>query len=738
MILFRDDWNKYPTAIADYNTKNESFVRLSLLFKEMGIKNNEFFLALINPNLRGIDPFDPNLTLEEIAAVTVECKINFWYFLREIAKAPSIAGGGSIPIRANRGNIALYWLFFNHITTMLIQIRQTGKSFSTDILMSYLLNIRCLNTQINLITKDDKLRSANIRRIKSIMSEFPFYLNQRSKKDSDNTENITIRRLGNVYNTHLPQQSPKAAENVGRGLSSPIVHADEAAYLYNIGISLPVALGSMTAAIDMAKMNNEPYGIILTTTVGKKDDRDGKFVYNLLSNSAIMSETFYDSENLSHVEDIIRKNSPKGELRVNCTYSHRQLGYSDAWLKEKIENIMGDKDTIRRDYFNEWTDGNASHPLPLNILTAMRESQKDVIYTEISNTGYITRWYIEKEEVESYVKNNQCILAIDPSDAGGGDDISLILLNITNGKVIAAGNYNETNLILFSEWVFQWFVRFDNIVGIIERRSSGASLLDYLILKMVAKDIDPFKRLFNRVVNDREEYPDRFKEINMPIFRRNREVYTKHKKHFGFATSGSGITSRTELYSTTLLSASKLIGHQIHDKTLIDQIAGLTTRNGRVDHQSGEHDDLVIAWLLSYWIISLGRNLEYYDINSKQILTYLKTENLSCKDPIEQYQIQEQLNIRDKIEEIYNLMINEKDDMVLKNYEHKVRFLSSKLILEDNESFSVDDFMKNIEDERKLKFVNKENYNNFPRGITQNSIREDLFTLSDPYYYRNF
>ena len=220
------------------------------------------------------------------------------------------------------------------------------------------------------------------------------------------------------------------------------------------------------------------------------------------------------------------------------------------------------------------------------------------------------------------------------------------------------------------------------------------------------------------------------------MFRRNRDVYTKYKKHFGFATSGSGITSRTELYSTTLLSASKLIGHHVQDKTLIDQIAGLTTKNGRVDHQTGEHDDLVIAWLLGYWLISLGKNLNYYDINSRLILSSLKNNTSINKNPAEQYQAYEQMEIRNKIEEIYNLMLNERDEAVLRNYEYKVRYLSSKLILEENESFSLDEFMKTIEEERKLKFVNRNN-NRLPvRGITENSIREDLFTLSDPYYRR--
>ncbi len=737
MILFKEDWDKYPSAIADYETSNKSFLRLAQLYKSMGISNNNFFLALLDQSLIDVNPFDPNLTLEQMAAITVECKLNFWYFLREIARAPAISGSDSIPVRANRGNIALYWLFFNHVTTMLIQIRQTGKTFSSELLTAYLLNIRCNNTQLNLITKDEKLRGATIRRIKNIDSEFPFYLRQRSKKDANNSENITVNKLNNQYNTHIAQQSIKAAENAGRGLTSPFIHADEVAYLYNVGISLPVAFGSMGAVVDIAKANNEPYGIILTTTAGKKDDRDGKYAYSLMTNAAVYSEKFFDVQNQDELYNVIRKNSTKGELRVNCTFSHRQLGYTDEWLREKIETVGGSKESIQRDFFNEWTDGGLGHPLTVQQLKVIRDSQINDFYGEISNAGYITRWYLEEHEIQSYMCNNSTVLALDPSDAGGGDDISLVLLNITNGKVLAAGNYNETNLIMFSEWLFTWFEKYPLMTGIIERRSSGSAILDYLILKMVNKGMDPFKRLFNRVVNDKDEFPDRYKLIELPVNRRPLEAHTQLKKHFGFATSGSGLTSRTELYSTTLQSASKLIGNKVYDKTIIDQIAGLTSKNGRVDHQPGEHDDSVIAWLLAYWFISLGRNLWVYGINPRMVLTDVKdiSVNLSA---LEIYNKQEQLEIRRQIEEIYDRMLEERDPSILRNYESKIKFLSSKLILEDNETFSVADFMQSLEEEKKIKFIDKDpnyhiNYNNM---LTETSYTEDLFNLRDPFYRR--
>ena len=63
-ILFAKDWAKYPTATIHYETKNKSFIELASKYREMGIKNHAFILALVNPDLRFVDPTDPNLSPE--------------------------------------------------------------------------------------------------------------------------------------------------------------------------------------------------------------------------------------------------------------------------------------------------------------------------------------------------------------------------------------------------------------------------------------------------------------------------------------------------------------------------------------------------------------------------------------------------------------------------------------------------------------------------------------------------
>jgi hypothetical protein len=254
------------------------------------------------------------------------------------------------------------------------------------------------------------------------------------------------------------------------------------------------------------------------------------------------------------------------------------------------------------------------------------------------------------------------------------------------------------------------FIRFPNFVANIERRSSGAMILDYLLIMLPEHGIDPFKRLFNTVVQEKDEHPDRFREIMQPMGRRDSDIYVRYKKCFGFATSGSGAFSRTELYSTTLKNAARQAGDRVYDKKLIDQISGLIVKNGRVDHDADGHDDLVIAWLMCFWLLTQGKNLSFYGIDSKDIGADVAPEEEEKLAPIDHFQRFEQLQIRQQIVDISERLMNERDEYVVKRYEHELRVLDSRLILEEGDVFSVDELIRQAGENRRGRRRTMNNY----------------------------
>ena len=731
MILFLSDWFRYPGAKPNYDTKNESYLKLAGTYYAMGVKNYAFMLALHDQSLKDVDPFSPFLTELEMVKIAIECKINPWYYFREIAKVPARSGSDAVPLLANRGNIALYWCFFNHVMTYLVQIRQTGKSISTDVLDSYLLNIRCRGTTINLLTKDDALRSENIQRLKDIIDEMPFYLKQRSKKDLDNTELINISSLGNWYKAHLPQKAKKFALNTGRGMSSPIFRVDEGPFQANIEISLPAALAAGVAMRNKARANNEPYGTTLTTTAGKKDDPDGRYFYQQICAAAEWTEKFFDAKDATELEVMIRAVSRglkekmrvgdeviRGEFAVNITMNHRQLGYDDAWLLTALEETKSVGDAADRDFFNRWTSGSLSSPLSIQQMEIIRGSQKEPLYVEDCKIGSFRvpcRWYIPKDSIEMYMAKNSSILSADTSDGAGGDDISLSLTDVKTGMLIASFNVNQVNLLAFSEWVCErWIIQCPNVTLIPERRSSAIALIDHLLLILPDRGIDPFKRIFNRIVNDPDENKTAFEEIKLPLSRRPHDIYVRYKKAFGWATSGGGMTSRSDLYSTTLISAARNCGHMVNDKTTIDQILSLETRNGRVDHAPGEHDDAVIGWLLGHWMLTKAKNLLHYGIQVTDILS--RNRGGSENGGVLTKEQRDQIFYRDKIKDLLGKLEQEQNEIISMKIENELRFYNSKLIIEENEVLSLDELIAKTKETKKQNIISK-NRNIYGTGV---------------------
>lgn len=108
MLLFYNQWRDvYPNAIIDTDTKNKSFLRYAMLLKEMGIKNHGIFLQLHNKELKGIDPYDPKLSIEQMMMVAAECKINPFIILEKYLETQKVRLISYYPLKLIEGT----WLY---------------------------------------------------------------------------------------------------------------------------------------------------------------------------------------------------------------------------------------------------------------------------------------------------------------------------------------------------------------------------------------------------------------------------------------------------------------------------------------------------------------------------------------------------------------------------------------------------------------------------------------------------
>lgn len=59
-------------------TTNQSFIDMHNYLIAKGIQNNDFFLALFDAGLAGVNPRDPNLPTYMKGRILQECRINYW------------------------------------------------------------------------------------------------------------------------------------------------------------------------------------------------------------------------------------------------------------------------------------------------------------------------------------------------------------------------------------------------------------------------------------------------------------------------------------------------------------------------------------------------------------------------------------------------------------------------------------------------------------------------------------
>lgn len=581
MILYADD--KYVQPYYIQNTTNRSFVKMHVLLERMGVKNNTFFLSLLQPELDGVDPFAEHLSSELIAKIVVECKLNPWYYFREVVRVPS-QGGAPIPFHLNRANLALLWLFFSGLSVYLVQPRQTGKTMSTQALVSWLSYIGAEHYNIAMYTITNTLREENVARLRDIRDALPPYLiHKNNKLDTTNKQAMAYAARTTKYITYVCQPDIMAATKIGRGSTAAFTHLDECEYFDNLDITYPSMYSSITTAMKQARANGLPAGVIMTTTTGLLDSKPCQYCIKQISKCMQFTESMYDSKNQTDLHELVKNNSTSKMVYVQ--YSHRQLGYTDEWLRETARESGSTRDKVLRDYLCVRTSGVDNAVIPIHLLEKIRASEQDPVHVETVDNRYVFRWYEDPKKILNN-KDVTLIMGLDTSENIGRDFTSIVMLNSTDMGVACTARCNESDLIRFALFIAEFMIKNPNTLLVPERKSSALTMLGIICRELRKAGINPFTRIFNMIVQNKNEAP--FNQINLSEPGLEEGV---NKKYLGYNTTGSGPTSRNNLYSNVLMKAIELNHSRIRDRTLITELSGLAQKNGRIDHSVSGHDD---------------------------------------------------------------------------------------------------------------------------------------------------
>ena len=583
--------------ILDVNTKNISFVQTAVDLKKLGIKNNMFFLKLYDPSLRGVDPYSPFLTDDQIIRIINECIMNPWYYLREVARIPDQGNPQGVPYLLNRANLASTWCFINGIDNYLVIPRQIGKTESTISNITWAFLFGSTNAEMMFLNITAERAIANLTKVKDQRALLPAYLqfkiafdeDGKEIKGVDNTKTLKNASNGNSIVTKPSARGIEAAERIGRGSSQVIQYYDEFEFISYIKTIMAASGPAYSTASENAKRNNSIHCRILTSTPGDLDSQAGMDALTIIENTCKFSETFYDKP-IEDVYEYIETNSVNRIVYIE--YQYQQLGKDEAWFNKVCAYLNGDKLKIQREIFLRRMHGSSQSPYDAEDLDAIQD-RKGTIKEEI----YINRIF-KLDIYEELNKKRIYFIGVDVSHGYGQDNSAVTVFDPYSLKVVAEFKSPYIGVKGLIKFLYVLVMKYlPRSILIVERNSNGEAVLDHLRDTEIRGNLyyDNSKELINNV----DDKLDGQGFIKQEAARR---------KLYGVWTGGN---SRDVMFSIldeyVKEHKESFVGHNV-----IDDLMKLVRINSKIQAVKGQHDDSIMSFLMCLYVYYYGNNLARY------------------------------------------------------------------------------------------------------------------------------
>lgn len=612
----------------DFGTKNESFLLTCKELKELGVKCWYFPLEIKYPNLgvQNIDPYDPKLSPEDIGKVLVECKNNPWYFFREVTRVP-VRGAGLTQLYLHRAGCASIWSFLHNIDFELVQPRQTYKTTVLTAIMSYMMLFEYRNCDIPYLHKKESRCTDNIGILRDYITSLPKYLNPwANQKHLPGLQSLKYEGKHNV--SIKPLAAPKSesvATDVTRGFSLFTWFADECEFIPYMKAIIDGANPTIVQARETAEKNGIHHCMMYASTPGDLETNEGKEWEKILNNLPRFKEDMYD---LSTTELNRLKHPPAGSMEAPLTmiyieFNHVQLRKDGEWLRQQYF------EAVQKSTLGEYRRGVLLQRFRGGEGSFFKQEDLDYIQSKMREPDYDVclmkkyHLYVYKHNIQVPDLNSQApyfdmiipyLIGIDCATGKDGDNTAICIVHPYTLEVVA-------------ELVSPYMGGLDlmRIVTILAKMLPKA--LFCLESNMTGVDIIDFvqeSQLENRFYHD-----PRATEMTKNVTEPQNSVISmkaraRAKRHFGTYVSPKVRKTMFNVLRDTLHDYR----HLIYTKFLVKDICNLVEqKNGNMAAAAGEHDDMVMAYLHTLYVLKYGYELGRFGIN-KSLCTYEKASEI--------------------------------------------------------------------------------------------------------------
>ena len=657
--------------IYDYNTKNKAFLNIHKLLKLLGVKNHSEHLQLFNKDLLGVDVRDPRLTDDLRFAIFQECKMNLWYFLREVVVVPE--GDNMLPFDLNIGAFCTTWLCTRNQNFLYIISRQIGKTFLMTTILAWVLIFGGSDMLIKNIHHSKDPAVGNINKIKKVLELIPGWMQVHKKEydkpdkktglmkvknilaKSDNARTLECKPYKNKIETVVVGNTLDSADRAGRGATANIYFIDEVAHTKNNNIAFGALNQSTTEARLKSIRSGCPYGIWMLGTPGNLKTPHGRWIYEKIRNEYIPF-TYRDFHLLDktqkEIEEYINKRSISNFWFVEFDWDI--LGYSEKWFfdKNRNEDVPG----IRREVLLNWEDTNTNSPFTRTQISALEQKSRKINPVHIEYDDFNTFTIYPKqgdrtETLEDFLVMNSAsrtgiIIGIDVANGTGRDSSTMVFVNAKTLEVIATYHNNMINTddfaILLAHILEDIVLKHDLKCAVgLERNNSGTS-----VIAKLKKHRHLLRYLIAYPVSE-SKIKDLSKPADIDFFRGNVHV----RADIGLNVGDRIRTLFTDDLLFTLVSKHTDV-YAVPD--IVNELKGLIRvkrlSRTRIEHSAETHDDLIFGSFHAYYPIFYASKILKMNHKINVDATEWKTVN--------GVEIFKGMNLNTRIQEIYETDIN--------------------------------------------------------------------------------
>jgi hypothetical protein len=494
------------------------------------------------------------LSKQDQAKEFLKCASDVQYFFKTYVLVP-IPGLGELTTLKLYDSQTKYintlqkiWKLKTKDGVILLASRQCGKTVMTEALIVHTMIFNS-HYDVLFMSRDLTQGKETVAEIKAIINRLPNWL--RPKYTKNQSYNFS---LSNGSSLTL-QASNKSRDNTsakGRGTRPTLIWIDEAAFIH-LEDHLKAVLNASAFTFKVARENNLPYGVILSSTPNGRTGTGEKF-YKLWSESNI------DPERSAY-------------LPVKIHWSEIP-GYDDAWYEKQRAINSYDERTMNQEYELLFV-GSSESIFDDEIIKILQDEKtaQEPIQEKLFPEGYI-RWFDIPDN------NSRYIVGIDTATADGSDYSSVEVICYDTGEQIVEGMFKCTVTMFCEKYIPQIIDILPNKVLAIESNSVGNQTIEMLKPK--------YERI---IVKD--------------------ELAKANKSKLGITMSNITrpllIEQIYELFSKN--------SHVVKSKTARLQATSLVRKNsGRIEGQP--NDDLVFGLGLAYLVSNHYNLINYFNISN--------------------------------------------------------------------------------------------------------------------------